>query len=532
MKYILIFIVFLLLVSPLSSENTILLNFLEIYPVNSVLEIYEDKSAQLSLNDVLNVEFQPNINNTINFGLTNSAFWFRFKINNQTNLSLENWFLFIEFPQIDDIKIYFPSQKNYYIEKRIGDALPFHERELKIRFLNQRFPSETLQNEFIYMRVQTTSALTFPVIISTESLYMKKAYSEQVLVGIFIGAISIMVIYNLFLFISIKDLAYFYYTLSGLSFILYMLSFFGLGYELLWPNNPYLQSKMILTSVIAILVFLSGFCISFLDLKNLTPRLYKFILYTNLLPAPILLYFLYFQFNIILTKVLSFMTIAMSISMVFGGIVSLRKGNKIARFYLLGWVPFLGSAQIIVLRTLGIVSWLKIEYSYLVIFSNAVELIIFSFALADRINILKQEKAKAEAEVRQSLEKAKIELEIKVEERTKELNRSLEIIQKDLVFSGKIQKKLLPSSSLTISNIKIQSIYKPMGEVGGDFFDIAQLKDGIIRILIADATGHGVQAALITMLIKSEYETLKTIIDSPAQLLEMLNITFFPSIRI
>lgn len=217
-----------------------------------------------------------------------------------------------------------------------------------------------------------------------------------------------------------------------------MLSFFGLGYESLWPNNPYIQSKMILTSVIAILVSFSGFCITFLDLKNLTPRLYKLILYTSFLPAPVLLYFLYFQFSIILTKVLSFMAIAMSIIMLLGGIISLRKGNKIARFYLLGWVPFIGSAQIIVLRTLGIVSWLKIEYSYLVILSNAIELIILSFALADRINILKQEKAEAEAEVRKSLEKAKIELEIKVEERTKELNRNLEIIQKDLVFSGKI----------------------------------------------------------------------------------------------
>lgn len=178
MKYVLrVFIVFLLLVSPLSSENTITLNSLEIYPLNSVLEIYEDKSAQLSLKNVLNMEFQPNSNGTINFGLTNSAFWFRFKINNQTYIPLGNWFLFIEFPQIDDIKIYFPSQKNYYIEKRIGDTLPFHERELKIRFLNQRIPAETLQNEFVYMRVQTTSALTFPVSISTESLYMKKAYS-------------------------------------------------------------------------------------------------------------------------------------------------------------------------------------------------------------------------------------------------------------------------------------------------------------------------------------------------------------------
>ena len=66
-----------------------------------------------------------------------------------------------------------------------------------------------------------------------------------------------------------------------------------------------------------------------------------------------------------------------------------------------------------------------------------------------------------------------------------------------------------------------------MDEVGGDFFDVTRLDGNIVRILIADATGHGVQAALITMLIKSEYEGLKNVMDSPAKLLQMMNNLFF-----
>ncbi|HNE09131.1 MAG TPA: SpoIIE family protein phosphatase [Leptospiraceae bacterium] len=112
-----------------------------------------------------------------------------------------------------------------------------------------------------------------------------------------------------------------------------------------------------------------------------------------------------------------------------------------------------------------------------------------------------------------------------VEEKTVELNRSLQLIKKDLNFSSKIQKKLLPRESLQISGLNISSFYAPMDEVGGDFFDIT-VHENKIRILIADATGHGVQAALITMLIKSEFETVKHSSSSPSNLLNELNSSF------
>lgn len=130
-----------------------------------------------------------------------------------------------------------------------------------------------------------------------------------------------------------------------------------------------------------------------------------------------------------------------------------------------------------------------------------------------------------------SLENAKLyeditrmnsELEKKVSERTEELGRTLSIIRKDMLYSKKIQRSILPEHP-SIPGLRYSVSYLPMDEVGGDFYDIFPLGNGKYRFFIADATGHGVQAALVTMAIKGEYENLKSKHESPARLLSELN---------
>ncbi len=116
-------------------------------------------------------------------------------------------------------------------------------------------------------------------------------------------------------------------------------------------------------------------------------------------------------------------------------------------------------------------------------------------------------------------------LEEKVKERTEELRTSLTRIRRDLRFAQNIQSQMLPLAKTSEHGLRICCRYLPMEEVGGDLFDISRAGD-VTRILIADATGHGVQAAMVTMLIKSEYEGMKESFDSPAQLLKMLNNMF------
>lgn len=114
-------------------------------------------------------------------------------------------------------------------------------------------------------------------------------------------------------------------------------------------------------------------------------------------------------------------------------------------------------------------------------------------------------------------------LDSKVKERTKELNSSLQIIKKDLLIAKKIQQNILPLDLEKLGPLKITIQYLPMTEVGGDFFDITEVKPNLYRLFVADATGHGVQAALVTMAIKSEYENVKLTVKDPMLLIDILN---------
>lgn len=94
-------------------------------------------------------------------------------------------------------------------------------------------------------------------------------------------------------------------------------------------------------------------------------------------------------------------------------------------------------------------------------------------------------------------------------ERTKELDISLAGIKKDLSVAKKIQSNILPDKIDSLDRLKFCIRYIPLQEVGGDFYDISKNQEGDVRVLVADATGHGVQGALVTMAIKGEYEILK-----------------------
>ncbi len=96
------------------------------------------------------------------------------------------------------------------------------------------------------------------------------------------------------------------------------------------------------------------------------------------------------------------------------------------------------------------------------------------------------------------------------------------LVISDLELAKKIQESILPGA-IAVDGITLYARYIPMAVVGGDIYDITEIRPGYVRIFLADATGHGVQAALITMIIKSVYEMVKSQAATPAALLDELN---------
>ncbi|GBF51607.1 SpoIIE-like protein phosphatase domain protein [Leptospira ryugenii] len=117
-------------------------------------------------------------------------------------------------------------------------------------------------------------------------------------------------------------------------------------------------------------------------------------------------------------------------------------------------------------------------------------------------------------------------LELKVAERTEQLNDSLNLIHADLNLAKKLQESLIMTQNKEYTGLLFDYLYLPQAEVGGDFFDYRRISDDKYRVFLADATGHGVQAAMVTMIMKSECDRFLSRSQSISDIMFQINQLF------
>lgn len=121
-------------------------------------------------------------------------------------------------------------------------------------------------------------------------------------------------------------------------------------------------------------------------------------------------------------------------------------------------------------------------------------------------------------------------LEDKVEQRTEELQNALvdlkdrdNQMQKQLDMASVIQRSILPGTIDDWNELKFAVKYIAMDKIGGDFYDIQQLKDGKLGVLIADVSGHGIPAALVTTMAKISFGNAAQNYSSPKRIFQEVN---------
>jgi len=81
-------------------------------------------------------------------------------------------------------------------------------------------------------------------------------------------------------------------------------------------------------------------------------------------------------------------------------------------------------------------------------------------------------------------------------------------MQRDLDIARSIQQDLFPKKSPCLAGYEIAGWNRPADETGGDFYDFIALPDGRLAVLLADATGHGIGAALVTAQCRSLFRAM------------------------
>ncbi|MCB9883584.1 MAG: SpoIIE family protein phosphatase [Planctomycetes bacterium] len=104
-------------------------------------------------------------------------------------------------------------------------------------------------------------------------------------------------------------------------------------------------------------------------------------------------------------------------------------------------------------------------------------------------------------ELRAAHEKAEDRV-VQLEQLCRVLEEQAETIEQDLKRAEVIQRALLPSAPPELPGFQVHTLYRPGHNVGGDFYDVQRLDDRHVAFVIADATGHGVSAAMLAVLFK------------------------------
>lgn len=355
----------------------------------------------------------------------NAAYWIKFPIRH-TPYSKKVWLLEFYDQTIDHIDVFVPREDGTYERISMGDQQSFSKRLLKHK--NFEVPltmqSDTVMN--YYFRVQSHEFADIRVGVRSVNRFVYYALNEYFLFGTLYGMVIIIALYNFLVFLAIREIKNIYYIMYILSVAAYAMSYDGIGFQYLWPNHPewnnYAVGFTLYSVILWGLIFTRRFLVTRANAPGLDRALYWAIIIRSV----------YFLFEVFLfPKLLTIRTIEIiPLSLIFyTGITVWNRGYRPARFFVIAYgILFTG----FFIRTLVYFNILPFTtpLHYSLHFSFVLEMLFLTFALGDRIRILKNMRDRAlkriihQHEVNMKLkDKVTRELEEKVMERTIELNK-------------------------------------------------------------------------------------------------------------
>ncbi|AJD47043.1 sensor histidine kinase [Isoalcanivorax pacificus W11-5] len=339
--------------------------------------------------------------------------WFLLRLNNLS--AQQDWLLQASRPHLDYLDLYQLSPDGTLLSHYlIGDRVPFDSRPVPHRALVLPLTLSPGEN-LVLLRAQGRNVIEMPVAIMTPLALQQRDSRHQLRYGFYYGAMLIMCLFNLLIFVSMRDRSFLLYVLYLGTLGLNLFARDGLAYQWLWPQAPWWNHHSLPVLNLLSVVFSILFARSFLQLSRYRPQLDRVLLFSALAiacMAPLALVHFGFWIQASTALVLPWVIIIMLIA---GS--QARRGYRSARYFLLAFMTLAVGTSLYVLKVFQLLpgSWLLEQAMQL---GATLEALLLSFALANRMTTLKEENERIQREANEVLEQ-------RVRERTRELNEAL-----------------------------------------------------------------------------------------------------------
>jgi len=365
----------------------------------SMLE-YEDPSANMTLSDIRHLSlrnFTPLNKPVASHPFTSSAFWYQFKVSNQKNIPLSRLIVF-EPAWLDSISMTVVSADGKVESYQGGNTYPYSKRSIDHYLINFNHLFETGIST-VYVRVKTRDPFIVSISVMGKAAFFAEQVNASLCIGLVYGGILAMLLYNLFLFVGMKARYYAYYVLFLGAFFTMSASYNGYTFMYLFSNFPTVQNWAQSTSIYFFILTALLFARSFLKLEKYHHTLYIITTYLMFIIAGIAIlvasiggYHYHVMFSIILVMLMSMYLFVIAL-------YSLLRGNRSARFFLLGATSGLIGFFITALTVMSFIPYTYLTYKASDI-GMYIDVILLSMALADRMKNTHEKKIIAEKEAK------------------------------------------------------------------------------------------------------------------------------------
>ncbi|TVR06468.1 MAG: GGDEF domain-containing protein, partial [Spirochaetaceae bacterium] len=363
-----------------------------------------DADRSLTLSDVTSGEassrLAPHGAAAFSFGLTRAAHWIRFSLDDPALnrlRSVDRLTLTLDYAPLEDIRVYVPIRSGaadgghdgrHYRKALGGWGHVSRRTDSSFLFPSFELPPDTDRSGDIIVRVETSLTANFRMAVTDSTRFARTEFRVVLILGLLAGILIAMGFYNLVLYFVLRDRIYLLYLGYLAIMLVYQSSLVGLPRLIGAGVQELTTSRILIWSLITVATALR-FSWVFLDVPRSARQMRPVYLGMWGLCAVGLLIFA-FGYRVTANGV----THAVAFLLPFAGFgaawLSYRNGHRVSLYFLAASTVLLVSVNVFALRGLGVV-----PHNYLTTYgffaAAAIEAILYSFALADRVRQLRSE---------------------------------------------------------------------------------------------------------------------------------------------
>jgi diguanylate cyclase (GGDEF)-like protein len=399
--------------------------------IGARVDLLEDPGRSLTLGEVRRAaaagRFSPAPANGVNLGYRDAAVWIRIRVDSRN--ARGPWLLEVGYPVLDRVELHSLWSERPSVS---GDQVPRGEKARLDRHLLFDLPVATGEDEF-FLRVDNGGSMNVPLRIWDPESFAQWRRDESFVLGGYYGLLAALVLYNLILYAIVRDRAYAAYCIYVTAMGLVIAVDNGYAHLYLFRDSPLLAHWAQLSSAPFCSAMAAWFTREYLDTGHQVPRVdrvLQVIFWIGLGMLPFVTMMPRFAIWVGGQGVGVATLAAMSVA----GMVAWHRGYRPARYYTIAFAALVAGALLLLLRNVSLLP-AGIVTNHGIQLGSALEVLLLSMGLADRINQLRADKQRAQREAYDSqaamvgaLRETERELEARVAERTaalEELNRRM-----------------------------------------------------------------------------------------------------------